>query len=192
MGAGADFVLLGHSLAVDFVNTELIENGTRVERLQSDADLLRWARAAGLSVPDASLGRADRQRLGPEVRALRAALRRLFEASADTTPPPAADLQMLNRQLTRPRSGARISFCDGAFTRSPALATDAPAVLEAIAEDAAQVLAGSALGLLRRCANQRCILLFVDRSRTGRRRWCSMQVCGNRAKVAAHGRRVKT
>ena len=42
---------------------------------------------------------------------------------------------------------------------------------------------------IRKCANPRCVLYFRDRSRTHRRRWCSMAVCGNRMKVAAHVRR---
>ena len=42
---------------------------------------------------------------------------------------------------------------------------------------------------IRRCANPRCHLYFRDPSRTRRRRWCSMAVCGNRMKVAAHLRR---
>ena len=42
---------------------------------------------------------------------------------------------------------------------------------------------------IKRCANPRCVLYFRDRSRAHRRRWCSMAVCGNRMKVAAHARR---
>jgi predicted RNA-binding Zn ribbon-like protein len=42
---------------------------------------------------------------------------------------------------------------------------------------------------IRKCANPRCVLYFRDRSRTRRRRWCSMAVCGNRMKVATHVRR---
>lgn len=42
---------------------------------------------------------------------------------------------------------------------------------------------------VRRCANPRCVLFFRDGSRARRRRWCSMAVCGNRMKVAAHARR---
>jgi predicted RNA-binding Zn ribbon-like protein len=42
---------------------------------------------------------------------------------------------------------------------------------------------------IKRCANPRCVLYFRDTSRTRRRRWCSMAVCGNRMKVAAHARR---
>ncbi|WP_121101274.1 CGNR zinc finger domain-containing protein [Litorimonas taeanensis] len=39
---------------------------------------------------------------------------------------------------------------------------------------------------IKQCANPSCILTFKDTSKSGRRKWCSMEVCGNRAKVATH------
>jgi predicted RNA-binding Zn ribbon-like protein len=39
---------------------------------------------------------------------------------------------------------------------------------------------------VRRCASPACVLLYHDVSKAGRRRWCDMAVCGNRAKAAAH------
>jgi predicted RNA-binding Zn ribbon-like protein len=44
---------------------------------------------------------------------------------------------------------------------------------------------------VRRCSNPACPLLFLDTSKSGRRRWCSMQTCGNRSKVAAHYQRSR-
>ena len=46
--------------------------------------------------------------------------------------------------------------------------------------------------LVRRCANPACVLLFLDISKSGRRRWCDMATCGNRAKAAAHYHRHHT
>jgi predicted RNA-binding Zn ribbon-like protein len=46
-------------------------------------------------------------------------------------------------------------------------------------------------GRVRRCAGPTCVLLFLDVSKSGRRRWCDMAVCGNRAKVAAHHARAR-
>lgn len=62
-------------------------------------------------------------------------------------------------------------------------------LLAAVARSAADVIAEGPQGRLRFCANPRCGLLFYDTSRTHRRRWCSMTVCGNRSKVAAFARR---
>jgi predicted RNA-binding Zn ribbon-like protein len=65
-------------------------------------------------------------------------------------------------------------------------------LLTAIARNAAELIAEGPLAPIRKCANPDCGFLFYDDSRTGKRRWCSMAVCGNRAKVAAHYRREKS
>jgi predicted RNA-binding Zn ribbon-like protein len=62
-------------------------------------------------------------------------------------------------------------------------------LLAAIARSGADIIAEGARARLRLCANPRCGLLFYDNSRTRRRRWCSMAVCGNRTKVAAFARK---
>lgn len=62
-------------------------------------------------------------------------------------------------------------------------------LLAAVARSAAEIIAEGPRARLRLCANPRCGLFFYDTSRTHRRRWCSMTVCGNRHKVAAFTRR---
>ena len=62
-------------------------------------------------------------------------------------------------------------------------------LLAAVARSAAEIIAEGPGARLRLCANPRCGLFFYDTSRTHRRRWCSMTVCGNRHKVAAFARR---
>jgi predicted RNA-binding Zn ribbon-like protein len=52
-----------------------------------------------------------------------------------------------------------------------------------------RVLGGEASGRLRACAAADCGYFYLDTSRSGNRRWCSMQRCGNRAKVRAHRER---
>jgi predicted RNA-binding Zn ribbon-like protein len=64
-------------------------------------------------------------------------------------------------------------------------------LLTAIARTAAELIAEGRGAPIRKCANPNCGLFFYDDSRTGRRRWCSMAVCGNRAKVSTHYRREK-
>jgi predicted RNA-binding Zn ribbon-like protein len=60
-----------------------------------------------------------------------------------------------------------------------------------IAQSAADLITEGKGAPVRKCANPDCILHFYDVSRTRRRRWCSMEVCGNRMKVAAYARRRK-
>ncbi len=58
-------------------------------------------------------------------------------------------------------------------------------LLAAVARSAAELLIEGPAAPIRRCANAKCRLFFYDDSRTHRRRWCAMAVCGNRHKVAA-------
>jgi len=62
-------------------------------------------------------------------------------------------------------------------------------LLAAVARSGAETIAEGPRARLRLCANPHCGLLFYDNSRTRRRRWCSMAVCGNRSKVAAFARK---
>jgi predicted RNA-binding Zn ribbon-like protein len=62
-------------------------------------------------------------------------------------------------------------------------------LLAAIARSAAEIIVEGAQARLRICANPACALFFSDKSRTRRRRWCSMAICGNRHKVASFARR---
>jgi predicted RNA-binding Zn ribbon-like protein len=62
-------------------------------------------------------------------------------------------------------------------------------LLAAIARSAAEIIVEGPRSRVRLCANPVCGLFFSDRSRTHRRRWCSMSVCGNRSKVAGFARR---
>jgi predicted RNA-binding Zn ribbon-like protein len=56
---------------------------------------------------------------------------------------------------------------------------------------AGDLLTGGRLSRVRQCANPACLWLFVDDSKAGTRRWCSMASCGNRAKANRHYARLK-
>jgi predicted RNA-binding Zn ribbon-like protein len=59
-------------------------------------------------------------------------------------------------------------------------------LLEPIAEAAADLICHQDFRLIRSCQGSACTLVFLDRTKAHTRRWCSMAVCGNRAKAAAH------
>jgi predicted RNA-binding Zn ribbon-like protein len=185
-----EFAFLGGRPALDFVNTELMEGPERVDLLRSDQTLLAWGRAAGLLSEPLSVA-ASATRIDPRAPALRVAIRAIFEARIDGKRPPIAALKIVNELLTQPTRAPALEFLRGRFVRSQVLGTTASELLQRIAVDAAQLLTESDRSLLRRCSNHRCILLFYDASKSGRRRWCSMGICGNRAKVAAHYERSK-
>ena len=62
-------------------------------------------------------------------------------------------------------------------------------VLVSVARSAAELIEEGAAAPVRKCGNPNCVLYFYDVSPTLRRRWCSMEICGNRMKVAAYARR---
>ncbi|MFI6762485.1 CGNR zinc finger domain-containing protein [Micromonospora sp. NPDC050417] len=66
---------------------------------------------------------------------------------------------------------------------------DARQLITEIARDAVRTFSAPTVDRVRMCAGQRCALVYLDTSRPGQRRWCSMQRCGNRNKVADHRRR---
>jgi len=67
----------------------------------------------------------------------------------------------------------------------------APGLLAPVLWSAADILVGPDSARVRECANHRCLWLFLDDSKNGSRRWCSMQMCGNRAKAQRHYLRSK-
>jgi predicted RNA-binding Zn ribbon-like protein len=69
---------------------------------------------------------------------------------------------------------------------------DAAALLALLAREAVLLLGGADRARIRQCEAEGCALLFLDMSRAGDRRWCSMQGCGNKAKVAEFRRRRRS
>ena len=128
-----------------------------------------------------------------EVKRLREALRRMFEAIVVEQVVDRGDLEIPNAGLQRGRGYAQLErakagrLLDRVWRRE---AKDAVSeVLAPIAEAAATLLTRKDLSLLRQCENPGCVLYFYDTSKNRARRWCSMDVCGNRMKVAAHYQR---
>ncbi|MET9019058.1 CGNR zinc finger domain-containing protein [Actinopolymorpha sp. NPDC004070] len=97
--------------------------------------------------------------------------------------PTPADLTQVNAAAARPPLAPRIA-ADG--THEWTLPTDAEQVVSTVARDAIDLLTGPYAGRIRECDGDNCRLVFVDTSRPGRRRWCSMERCGNRHKLRAH------
>jgi predicted RNA-binding Zn ribbon-like protein len=144
------------------------------ETLHAPEDLDTWLRRfVGAAVEPASatdLTAAKR---------FRAAIWRAADARADGTPLPRDAVEQINRTASLPPLAPRIDQAEG---RAWALPTTPSQVMATLARDAVDLLTGPP-GRIRRCAGTNCHLIFVDSSRPGRRRWCSMERCGNRAKV---------
>ena len=191
----------GGSLCLDLANTVSWRgSGAPVDHLQAYDDLIRFARQAKLvSAIDARrLRREARRRPDAVTRALRhavalrEALYRIFGGLAAGRRPSSADLATLNAAL--PAALAQLYVVPEHDQFAWAWAGDAAAVerlVWPVARDAAVFLTSVRLSRLRTCANPRCRWLFVDVTRNGMRRWCSMAVCGNRAKVGRYRQRQR-
>jgi hypothetical protein len=127
------------------------------------------------------------------VRPLRAAVGRLAYDLAEGPPPP------IPIEPPRPGDIATVNAAAAVAPLVPALGPDggttfvaptAPAALSTLARDAVDLFGGPLARRIRVCAAENCGLLLVDTSRAGRRRWCSMELCGNRAKIRAHRSRA--
>jgi predicted RNA-binding Zn ribbon-like protein len=187
------FLFVGGDISIDFVNTEMIESGREVDRISNPQELAAWVAAS-------SLGREFG--IPPDIEStvytrairLRGALRASYNALIDEQPVPEPALESLNAVLGSAPGTAlhRLSTQTLRHTPHVNLATDASHLPWLLASAGAQLLCSDETKLLRRCANRdHCMLIFLDTSRSHTRRWCSMDLCGNRRKVAAHTQRTR-
>jgi predicted RNA-binding Zn ribbon-like protein len=149
------------------------------ESLHRPADLDRWLRGhlgAGRRVEA-----ADEADLDATI-GLRNAFWRCVDARLAGNALPVADTREISRHAAHPPPVPAIDERGYRTLVSPVTVRQ---VLAELARDAIELLTGPRLARLRQCEAGNCHLVFVDSSRPGRRRWCSMQRCGNRAKVAA-------
>lgn len=184
------------NLALDMLNTCASRDGRRGDLLSTTEGLLTWLHGAGLA-SEAEL--AELKRSPPESRLLLAEAARLREAVSDllrafvaSTQLPEPAVAEVNRILATHAVGVTLaSGTEGHRLVSVPHAVCLAAMLAPVAEAAARILVEADPARVRRCTNQSCSFWFLDASRNGRRRWCSMARCGNRAKVAAHYRRQR-
>jgi len=201
-GGMGDLALLGGRLCLDFANT--VDRSARDERrheyMGGYTDLVAWGRHAGVLTED----EAGRLLEGAEGRpweagdvfrrasALRDAVQEVFYAIASGKEPPALKLGVIEEEFREALAHSRITRSEGGFEwTSEASKRGAGPLDEALwsvarsAEDLLTSSAPSELGRVRRCPGDegRCGWLFLDTTKNGTRRWCSMAGCGSRAKM---------
>ncbi|WP_067452566.1 CGNR zinc finger domain-containing protein [Actinomadura macra] len=170
--------LVGEPLFLDLLNTRWIHDGVLHDLLDSTGGLAIWLRSAGLDDRAA----ADRATLDATVQT-----REILLALVDQAPSPET-VDALNQVLEHGALHYRLG--PGGPEEHPR--TDAPAWLPSwlAATDCLRLLAASP-DRVKSCAHHACVLHFHDTTKNGTRRWCSMAVCGNRAKAARHYDRAK-
>ena len=175
---------LGQRPALDFVNTRRERWNRDVETLVTPADLSDWLVAAELT--DGPM-RVPRSVLA-EARELREAIDACVRAVLDGTVVPGAAVTRIDDWLVHAGGRPQLRVEGGTLVLGERLPADSPRrALGTIAHDAARMLGGAAeRSRIRVCASETCSARFYDRSPAGRRRWCSMQTCGNAAKARRH------
>jgi predicted RNA-binding Zn ribbon-like protein len=182
--------------AFDFLNTLELENGALVERLTSLDTAATWLADAGV-VPDATviagLGRSSAAREAALDRLItaRTALRDVAHAVAHEEAPPRRAIDEVNRALASRERIELVASDDGVRLGHSHVGDAIDDVLARIAEPIVREIGNGHDDRIRICANDTCRWIFYDESRAGRRRWCDMATCGNRAKAQRHRARQK-
>ena len=192
----APSLLLGGRLAIDFANIPSYP-GTPAEHLSWEelivflqaSRIVSAERGSALLALSGSDPDAAQTLLARSVR-LRDALRMAFGAMVKKEAIAPEWTQPIN-EILRITEGHDELVSDGNAWRVEFVAREGGLdwLLAAIARSAAEIIVEGGQARLRVCANARCDLFFSDDSRTHRRRWCSMAICGNRHKVASFARR---
>lgn len=175
--------------AVEFLNTQELESGRLVDHLHEPDDARAWF--VEQAVIHGSAANAWSRRDLRRVQDVRDALREVLDAVVEDRAPAAEAVELVNgaladgnvRRLELDGADLKVGHRHGSSEVGDAVAAlAAPIVAE---------LASGRPGRFRTCANDTCRWSFYDASPTGRRRWCDMKTCGNRAKAARHRERAK-
>jgi len=197
-------IFVADSLGLDFLNSIATPVDAPVDWLDSGDGLLRWLAQAEL-VPADALNElkagtmpGELDKVADQARALREWFRKFVQKHMGRPLPPKAlqELGPLNKLLRRDetfsqisrhheRDGDRFELRAMRRWRSP------ESLLLPIGEALAKFVCEEDFARVKSCEGHRCTLVFADHTRMQGRRWCSMAICGNRAKQAAHRSRLK-
>jgi predicted RNA-binding Zn ribbon-like protein len=182
---------------LDFVNTRPVIDGRPVELLTDFRSVLRWFEATRLLSSGGAIdlsrqwgATAEAHATVRELQAWRERLRVALVAWEGEHGLPKSVLKELNHLMAEYPSITRLSFSGCNVVSESWFRLQTPESLFApIAHNAAMLFATVDHKRVRKCGN--CVLHFLDTSKKGTRRWCSMQLCGNRLKVAAYAERQR-
>ncbi|SHH69742.1 CGNR zinc finger domain-containing protein [Bradyrhizobium erythrophlei] len=197
-------IFIADSLGLDFLNSIATPVDTPIDWLDSGDGLLRWLAQAKLvpaDILDELKARAmpgELDEVADQARALREWFRGFVRKHMGRPLAPRAlhELDPLNRLLARDEAFSRISRNrHGEGNRLELLAMrrwrSPESLLLPIGEALAKFACEEDFANVKACSGHACTLVFADRTRRRARRWCSMAICGNRAKQAAHRSRLK-
>jgi predicted RNA-binding Zn ribbon-like protein len=197
-------IFIADSLGLDFLNSVATPVDTPIDWLDSGEGFLRWlvqARLVPADVLDELKARAmpgEMDNVADQARALREWFRGFVRKhmGRPLTPRALHELAPLNRLLERDEGFGRIArhqHGDGGRLELRAMRRwrSPESLLLPIGEALAKFVCEEDFANVKACEGHACTLVFADRTRRRARRWCSMAICGNRAKQAAHRSRLK-
>ncbi len=197
-GKSGKFLWLGNNAAIDFANTEIIQDGQTVDLLKKPEDLLDWMAAAELlssrALKDAkrALSRPQLQKALARAREYRRVLKAALEnfhqrGHIDSDK---AAITETNRLLVCPRTTFALSAAEKSLElKHNWVITEPDDLSRPIALAFALLLTTQDADRIRKCHNPDCVVFFLDTSKSGTRTWCSMEFCGNKLRVAAFRKR---
>jgi predicted RNA-binding Zn ribbon-like protein len=183
----------------DFLNTADTENGFPLEKLPRLEDALDWFVQQGVIHREGADRVCARIEVQPEAAAkqldhvheVRDALREVAEAITEKRAPRASALQTVNKALHARQVIELVPATDGVNVDHRHVGDPIDDALSRLADPLVTELTAGHPERIRVCASDTCQWIFYDASRTGRRRWCDMTTCGNRAKAARFRARAK-
>lgn len=192
------FLFVGNHPFLDLINTQLIIKGEAKDLLESFDALSSWLMQAKLLTASQAkfaklhLNNEEAASVLERAKTFRATLRVVAECVAAGKAVPDSVIDTTNQFLAqRPGYPELVRTKEGFKRKFHSLATHQVEFLASLLESASDLLSSGRLCLIKKCANAACILYFLDTSKNHTRNWCSMQMCGNRMKVAAHYRRSR-
>ena len=198
------FQFIGGELCLDFTNTVGGDRRTKPsEHLHSYPDLVAWARQGEVISPAQARGLLLRAEREPGAAAavlagaieLREAIFSAFVAIAEGKRPAHGDLDRLNRALAQALAHRRVVQSGRGYALGWDDSDELDRMLWPVAQSAADLLAAEHRAPVKACGAREedweCGWLFVDSSRNGSRRWCTMDDCGNKAKARRHYARTR-
>ena len=181
-GPSAAFVLVGGGPALDLVATLGRRHAAPVERIPDPASFGRWLVTAGITPIPPPVDHRDVAR----ARTLRESIYVLVRATIDGQHPHPTALDTVNQHAAQPDLPVRLAPGRGGHLTAETVDGDVRAALACIARDAVRLFGSSRAQRVKECAHPDCSLVFLDETQSGRRRWCSMDRCGNLVKTAGY------
>lgn len=199
MSENQKFVIIADNLSLDFLNTQIVDDGRPIDLLNNFEDLVEWAEAVKLLAPIQaeklirnSDGLSETKKFFAEVKEFRRTLREMTDSITKNKAVKPSTIKMINSVLNQAYGYHELVKTESGFEKRFRTNFDKPQqLLIPIAESAADLISYGNPKNLRKCEGSTCILYFYDTTKNHARRWCSMTACGNRAKAAAFYKRSR-